>query len=194
MEFQAHLLEYEQLYQGMFNQMDGARQIVVNALLIAAAAVPVLSLLVQQRIYVSLLLTPMVFAGAAWLFQWHLHSIFVTSAYIRQVLAPKVIAVAGFSGSESAFRKGVWGFNLFSSRMKGLNKLIVQGLSSFLTLNAVLLPILPSALCLGVFIVVRGTAAWEWWELALFVLNIVLSATAIGFSAISPYLAKLYYE
>lgn len=56
----------------------------------------------------------------------------------------------------------------------------------------IVLLVLPSGVSLGVFLVVRGVW-WEWWEITLFALDVVLMTGAVLFSAGSPYLAKLYY-
>lgn len=186
------LAEYESLNNAVHNQMDGIRQIVINSMLIAGVAIPVLIALVQQQIYVALLLLPIIFSSAAWMFQFHTLSIFITGFYITNRLAKEV--KKNIIGSRTINHISIWEFDsVYSGKeTKGWKNLVIRFLGSLNIFFALILLLLPGIVSLTTWYIVRGISLWMWWEFLLFFFNLGLIVVVFIFAGLSPYLAGIY--
>ena len=188
------LAEYERLYIGIHNQMDGIRMIVTNSMLLAGVAIPVLIVLVQQQVHVALLLTPIIFTSAAWMFEFHTHSIFVTGYYITNRLTAEVKKNFVLNGLDN--RVSVWEFDpIFSGEeTRGWKRLVIRFLGSLNVFLALSIILLPGVVSIASWYIIRANNIWSWWESTLFILNLSLIVVVFIFAALNPYLVSIYFN
>jgi len=144
-----HLAEYNAMRSELLEMEKAQSQLVLYALVSVGAAIPILLDLVQDQMWISLLLVPIVFSGIAWVYLGYIGLMYRTAIYLHTHLRPAIDTLLRQIPSGSGLEFEILAWERFA-REKGLNVLTwPKGFEMFLF-------VLPSVICVVAYLASQG--------------------------------------
>lgn len=186
LRFEAHLEEYKALREGMLGMRSTQTQVMLYSLVLMGAAIPFISSIIEKGWTNGLLLVPPVFAGLLWFYYWLSIGVYEQGKYIEETLTAEIRKTIGTLESRSSLDvshlKEVWQWERYArEQWRERNRPIRR----LLGLSPAILIIFPALATVMLFVdlKIRSGLEWQWFEIGLLALDLVLLVVAV---AIAP--------
>ena len=170
-----HIAEYNALRSEVDEMIKAQGQLVLYALVAMGAAIPILSVLLQNQVWASLLVVPMVFSSVAWAYLGYLGGMYRLAIYIHTQLRPAIGTLLRQASPDLEFEVLSW--DRFA-RTGGLNMLLwPRGFELFFL-------VLPSVGSIILYLAIQNTIGvklnWYHWLLVTVDSAMTIGAIVVG--------------
>jgi len=182
LRFDAHLEEYKALREGMLAMGNTMTQVLLYSLVLMGAAVPLALSAVEKGWTITLLLVPPVFAGLLWFYYWLAVGVYEQGRYIERSLATEIRNIVGLlerrSGLDTPHLEEIWRWESQSRSNWQARHGFIRRLLGSSPAILIAFPALP-ALVLFVELKIESGLVWQWYEIGMLLLDLVLLVVAL---------------